>query len=44
MREKFTMFDSIDPRVARTPRDLPKEEQADEAENMPAQQALLRGF
>ncbi|MGH9851797.1 MAG: DNA-methyltransferase, partial [Blastocatellia bacterium] len=44
IREKFTMFDSIDPRVARTPRDLPKEEQADEAESVPARQALLRGF
>lgn len=44
IREKSTMFDSVDLRVARTPRDLPKEEQEDEVENGPVQQALLRGF
>jgi site-specific DNA-methyltransferase (adenine-specific) len=44
IREKFTMFDSVDPRVARTPRDLPKEEPADEVKSAPSQQVLLRGF
>ncbi len=44
IREKSTMFDSVDLRVARTPRDLPKEEQEEELESGPMQQALLRGF
>jgi hypothetical protein len=44
VQEKSTMFDSIDLRVARTPRDLPREEEDEDIENGPVQLALLGGL